>query len=125
MLTNTLLAGAHTDFGAITLLLQHPGQEGLEVLHPNVDAWIPVPTVPNTYVVNVGDVLSAWTGGRYRSTVHRVINKSTSDRYSIPFFLDGTLTTTMRPLDGSVMRGDEKTVGQHLEERFAMAAVKV
>jgi isopenicillin N synthase-like dioxygenase len=125
MLTNTLLAGAHTDFGAITLLLQHLGQEGLEVLHPNVDAWIPVPTVPNTYVVNVGDVLSAWTGGRYRSTVHRVINKSTSDRYSIPFFLDGTMTTRMRPLDGSMMRGDEKTVGQHLEERFAMAAVKV
>lgn len=117
-------AGAHTDFGAITLLLQHPGQEGLEVLHPNLDAWISVPTVPNTYVVNIGDVLSAWTGGRYKSTVHRVINKSTSDRYSIPFFFDGTATTIMRPLDGSPTRGNEKTVGQHLQEKFAIAAVK-
>ncbi|EXJ80594.1 hypothetical protein A1O3_06876 [Capronia epimyces CBS 606.96] len=81
----------------------HPGQEGLQVLHPALDSWIPVPTVENTYVVNVGDVLSAWTKGQYRSALHRVNNESTTnDRYSIPFFLDGTMFAVMSPLDGSL-----------------------
>jgi isopenicillin N synthase-like dioxygenase len=90
-------AGAHTDFGAITLLLQHPGQEGLEVLHPTTDTWIPVPTRENTFVVNIADVLGAWTNGLYRSATHRVINNSTTDRYSVPFFFDGTMATKMSP----------------------------
>lgn len=114
-------AGAHTDFGAITLLLQHPGQEGLQVLHKG--SWIAVPTTEDTYVVNIGDVLAAWTGGQYRSAVHRVINQSDSDRYSIPFFFDGTMTTQMKSLDGTQDGGHCKTVGQHFLERFATAAV--
>ena len=118
------IAGAHTDFGAITLLLQHPGQEGLEVLHPALDSWIPVPTAENTYVVNIGDVLSAWTNGQYRSALHRVINTGTLDRYSIPFFYDGTMTTTMNPLDGSVVSMTARTVGQHFQEKFSTADIK-
>lgn len=119
-----LIAGAHTDFGAITLLLQHPGQEGLEVLHPSSDSWIPVPTAEDTYVVNIGDVLSAWTKGQYRSALHRVINKGDLDRYSIPFFYDGTMTTMMNALDGSEGSGTGKTLGQHFQEKFSTADLK-
>jgi len=118
-------AGAHTDFGAITLLLQHPGQEGLEVLHPAHDSWIPVPINENTFVVNIGDVLSAWTDGQYRSALHRVINKSTTDdRYSVPFFFDGTMTTMMTPLDGFQTPRITKSVGQHFKERWSTADMK-
>lgn len=120
-----MIAGAHTDFGAITLLLQHPGQEGLQVLHPARDSWIPVPTIENTYVVNIGDVLSAWTNGQYRSALHRVINPSPAhDRYSVPFFLDGTMTAMMRPLDGSGASQKDKSVGQHFHERWSAADMK-
>lgn len=123
-ITDNQIAGAHTDFGAITLLLQHPGQEGLEVLHPATNSWLSVPTIEDTYVVNIGDVLCTWTQGQYRSATHRVINRHCVDRYSIPFFYDGTMTTRMIPLDGSVVEGGCKTIGDHFQERFREASVK-
>lgn len=86
-----------------------------------------MPTVENTYVVNIGDVLSAWTNGRYRSALHRVINKSAlSDRYSIPFFYDGTMTARMSSLDKESGTKQEamKTVGQHFRERWTAADIK-
>lgn len=77
-------------------------------------------------MVNIGDVLSAWTGGRYKSALHRVINKSSSDRYSIPFFYDGTMTSRMEPLDGSETKNAAigRTVGEHFRERFSTADLK-
>lgn len=83
-----------------------------------------MPTIENTYVVNIGDVLSVWTQGLYRSATHRVINRDNVDRYSIPFFYDGTMTTKMIPLDGSVVEGCDRTIGDHFQERFSTAAVK-
>lgn len=93
------------------------------MLHPALDAWIPVPTVENTFVVNIGDVLSAWTNKQYRSALHRVINKGMSDRYSIPFFYDGTMSTEMNALDGSKTE-HKKTVGEHFKARFSTADLK-
>lgn len=90
------------------------------MLHPALDAWIPVPTIENTFVVNIGDVLSAWTNKQYRSALHRVINKGTKDRYSIPFFYDGTMSTEINALDGSDT-GRRITVGEHFRARFSNA----
>jgi isopenicillin N synthase-like dioxygenase len=103
----------HTDFGAITLLLQDE-HEGLQVQEGNGN-WISVPPRPDAYVVNVGDMLSMWTGYRYKSSVHRVINESGSDRYSIVFFLDGNLDCPLSPLDGSPPEdGKSITVEDHM-----------
>ena len=64
--------GAHTDFGTFTLLDREPGAGGLQVDVPG-HGWVDAPHHPGAFTVNVGDLLSRWTGGRWRSTRHRVL----------------------------------------------------
>ncbi|TID20271.1 putative 2OG-Fe(II) oxygenase family oxidoreductase [Venturia nashicola] len=120
-------AGAHTDFGAITLLLQD-STAGLQVRKPSShseeDIWINIPPNPHAYVVNVGDMLDTWTKGVYKSNVHRVINKSGEDRYSIAFFFDGNLEVVIKPLDGSEDKGGGMTVREFMDERYAKSYPK-
>jgi len=73
---------------------------------------------PDAYVVNVGDMLQMWTLGKYKSSIHRVINRTSQDRYSVPFFFDGNIDTVLNPLDGSKPEGEPLTVEAHMRERF-------
>jgi isopenicillin N synthase-like dioxygenase len=85
----------HTDYGLLTLLA-HDGTPGLEV---RVDGrWLAVPADRDLIVCNIGDMLDRMTGGRYRSTPHRVRNVSGYERVSFPFFLDPGWDAEVRPL---------------------------
>ena len=81
-------AGAHTDFGGLSLLF--PGkQDGLEVQGPD-GIWLPAPALPGAAIVNTGDLIERWSNGMFRSTLHRVVNPTGADtardRYSVVLF---------------------------------------
>lgn len=86
----------HTDFGCLTFLAQDDAG-GLQVQTPAGD-WVDAPPLPGAFVLNVGDMLHRWSGGRLKSTPHRVINRSGRARYSCPFFYDPNVATTIAPL---------------------------
>jgi isopenicillin N synthase-like dioxygenase len=68
-----LRAGAHSDYGSLTILLPQAGSGGLEILTPE-KTWRPVPPVPGAFVINIGDLMARWTNDRWVSTIHRVVN---------------------------------------------------
>ena len=81
-------AGAHTDYGSLTILLPQAGSRGLEILGPD-GAWIEVPPRPGAFVVNIGDLMARWTNDRWTSTLHRVVipdDGGAERRQSFAFF---------------------------------------
>jgi isopenicillin N synthase-like dioxygenase len=116
---NTRGVGAHTDFGAMTLLWQD-SVGGLQIFHPKTKSWIDVEPIEGAYVVNLGDMMQLWTGGIYRITLHRVVNSSGKERYSIAFFNEGRLDYRVkRIIVGEGMEDEEGiTVEEHLKRRY-------
>lgn len=114
--------GAHTDFGGITLLLQDDNP-GLQVWDQASRGWIHADPVPGTYVVNLGDMIARWTNDRYRSTLHRVVNLSGRERFSVPFFHSGNPDHQVRCLPSCLAPGASPkyppvTVEQHMIDMY-------
>ncbi len=68
-----LRAGAHTDYGALTILLGQDRPGGLQIRTPSGD-WIDARTSPHAFVINIGDLMMTWSNDRWLSNMHRVAN---------------------------------------------------
>ena len=115
-------AGAHSDFGGITLLLQDE-VGGLQVRGKTKSEWIHATPIAGTFVVNLGDLIARWTNDRFRSTVHRVVNASGRERYSVPFFFSGNPDQVVECLPSCLESGEapkypRTTVEGHLREMY-------
>ena len=127
-LPGQLRAGAHTDYGSLTILLATAGAGGLQV-QAGDGKWCDVEPVPDTFIVNLGDLMAQWTNDRWVSTLHRVVNpppdrRAGSRRASIAFFHQPNhdavvecLPTCLRP--GERARYTPTTSGAHLLAKTA------
>lgn len=118
-------AAAHGDINLITLLMG-ASSAGLEVQNKK-GKWIPVTSLPEQLVVNVGDMLERLTNNKLRSTIHRVVNPPREDwgkpRFSIPFFTHPISEMKLNCLPECIneMRPkvyDDITAGEFLNERL-------
>ena len=78
--------GPHSDWGSLTILY-HDGEPGLQIRSPEGE-WQDVPAVAGSFVVNLGDLMAAWTNDRWVSTLHRVVvaEGAWGERISVAFF---------------------------------------
>lgn len=119
---NQIGAGAHTDWGGITILAQD-NVGGLEVRNAAGD-WIEAPPIAGTFVINLGDLMARWTNGIYNSNMHRVNNNSSGcDRYSVPYFYSPRPDVMIEPMPGCVTAAHPRlfascTAAEHLYEMF-------
>jgi isopenicillin N synthase-like dioxygenase len=90
-------AAAHSDFGVLTILMQD-NAGGLQVLN-KAGIWIEAPPLKDSFVCNIGDLLERWTNGQLVSTKHRVVNRTSNARFSIPIFCDPASEAVIDPRD--------------------------
>ena len=128
---SAIRAEQHEDINLITLLVG-ASADGLEILSKQ-NEWMPVTSLPEQIVVNVGDMLQRLTNNKLCSTTHRVVNPARqfwhTSRFSIPFFLHPKTSMSLRCLDNCI---DEKhpklyediTAGEYLDERLREIGLK-
>jgi isopenicillin N synthase-like dioxygenase len=128
---SAIRAEQHEDINLITLLVG-ASAGGLEILTKQ-NEWIPVTSLPEQIVVNVGDMLQRLTNNQLKSTTHRVVNPPRelwhTSRFSIPFFLHPKSAMDLSALENCV---DEKhpkvfediTAGEYLDERLREIGLK-
>ncbi|MDA1100201.1 MAG: isopenicillin N synthase family oxygenase [Proteobacteria bacterium] len=123
-----LRTGAHTDFGAMTILAMTDGLGGLEVRMPDGE-WRGVLAAPGELVVNLGDMMARWTNARWTSTLHRVANPAKladarSRRQSIGYFMHPNFDTRIECLPTCLDPGEKPryapiTAGEHIAMKIA------
>jgi isopenicillin N synthase-like dioxygenase len=115
---------AHTDYGCITFVCQDD-RGGLQAKN-RAGEWIEAPPIPGTLVVNIGDLLARWTNDLFRSTPHRVVNRSGRDRISLAVFYDPDFDADVSAIPSCVAPGEAPhyppiTCGAHVLSRFDAA----
>lgn len=128
---SAIRAEQHEDINLITLLVG-ASADGLQILNKQ-NEWIPVTSLPEQIVVNVGDMLQRLTNNRLKSTTHRVVNPPrelwSSSRFSIPFFLHPKSEMSLACLESCMDEQHPKayedyTAGEYLDERLREIGLK-
>jgi isopenicillin N synthase-like dioxygenase len=123
-------AGEHSDYGSITLLFQD-NTGGLEVKSPR-STWVHATPIPDTIIVNAGDLLSRWSNDEIKSTKHRVIQPPAREgdesdmypaRYSMVYFCNPNFDSYIEALPSTWEKVGKKyegiTSGDYLVQRLA------
>lgn len=114
---NQYRIGPHTDFGTLTLLHREPGSSALEVQLAD-GTWVNAPVVDDAITINCGDMLAHWTGGRWRSAIHRVLPPTGAateqSLLSLVYFCDPDPETMITPFDG----GETVNAGDYLRSKI-------
>ena len=131
-LPGQLRAGAHADYGSLTILRTEDKPGGLQVLNKAGD-WVDVPIAPDCFIVNIGELMARWTNGLWQATLHRVVNPPTelaagSRRLSLVFFHNPNYDAEVSALPGTVPTGQAArfpptTSGDHLRSQFVRTQV--
>jgi isopenicillin N synthase-like dioxygenase len=126
-LPGQLRAGAHSDYGSLTILKTEDAPGGLQVLGRD-GQWSDVPHVPGCFVVNIGDMMARWTNDRWVLTLHRVVNPPmelapASRRQSLVFFHNPNYDAVVSCLPGCADAANPPkyaptTSGGHLRKKF-------
>jgi len=128
---SAIRAEQHEDINLITLLIG-ASADGLEILSKQHE-WVPVTSLPEQIVVNVGDMLQRLTNNKLKSTTHRVVNPPRklwgTSRFSIPFFLHPKSSMSLACLPGTIDANHPKhysdiTAGEYLDERLREIGLK-
>ena len=122
-----LRAGAHSDYGSLTILKTEDKAGGLQVQNKE-GAWVDVPIVPDCFIVNLGDLMARWTNDRWISTLHRVVNPPMelapgSRRQSLVFFHNPNYDAVIECIPSchgpdNPPRYPTTTSGDHLRSQF-------
>jgi isopenicillin N synthase-like dioxygenase len=112
-------AGAHTDYGSLTILLPQADSRGLQIF--SAGAWIEVPPVAGAFVINIGDLMARWTNDRWVSTLHRVVvpeDGGTERRQSFAFFHQPNWRAAIEPLAAEAPKYPPVRSGPYLMSKF-------
>jgi isopenicillin N synthase-like dioxygenase len=108
-LPGQLRAGAHTDYGSLTILAPTDAPGGLQVRTLEGE-WADVPYVQGGFIINIGDMMQRWTNGRWLSNMHRVVNpphnNRSGPRQSIAYFLHPNHDATIECIPTCLTAGD-------------------
>jgi isopenicillin N synthase-like dioxygenase len=131
-LPGQLRAGEHTDYGTMTILKIEDAPGGLQI-RTRQGEWLDVEAVPDTFVVNIGDLLMHWTNDRWISTLHRVVNPPRdaalgTGRLSLAFFHQPNYDALIECLPscqgpGNPAKYPPVTSGEHRNRKFAATTV--
>ncbi|KAI9808089.1 MAG: hypothetical protein M1827_007509 [Pycnora praestabilis] len=121
-------AGEHSDYGTMTLLFQD-SRGGLQVQSPN-GTFVNATPIPDTVVVNAGDILARWSNDAIKSTLHRVVEPPFDEgkdeypaRYSIPYFCNPNFDKYIDAIPGTWEAGGKKyegiNSGEYMVRRLA------
>lgn len=124
-LPNQLRAGAHSDYGSLTIVL--PDDKGLQVFN-KAGQWVDVPQVVGGLVVNIADLMMQWTNDQWVSTLHRVVNPPPDPahnkrRQSLVFFHQPNYDAIVECLPSCLAPGEPPkyapiSSGDHLMSKF-------